>query len=437
MATAPSQSRTPFHLAGHPERSALAAEFIGKHLWELRTPALVIDRAVFAKNCAKMHANAAGYGAAFRAHLKTHKTVEGTRLQLESSSATTHAVVVSTVMEAWGIGTRTDADDQLIEQILYGLPVAINKIADLSDLWDEAAKSGAIVRLLVDHPKQIKALEEFEKKRAIKRQWSVFVKLDRKQKRAGIVPGSPAFESLLKDIHASSAISLHGFYCHAGNSYASTSPSQASSFLSSEVETVNEAARLALDLIPNWSGDESERPRFVLSIGSTPTAHSASVETRAQLESRLFGTLELHAGELCRYLALDNCLTDQFSSADIAQKVLATVISYYPGRGADGTDEALCDAGDIAMSKDTGPREGYGEVVGRPWRLGRISQEHGVLTYTGDRDSQPIVLEVGNTVEIIGQHACLIVAAHPWYYVTDSSSGHNKVVDIWVPRKGW
>lgn len=73
MATASSQSRTPFHLAGQPERSALATEFIGKHLRELRTPALVIDRAVFAKNCAKMHTNAAGYGAAFRAHLKTHK----------------------------------------------------------------------------------------------------------------------------------------------------------------------------------------------------------------------------------------------------------------------------------------------------------------------------------------------------------------------------
>jgi D-serine ammonia-lyase len=70
---APSQSGTPFHLAGHPEKSALLAGFVGKHLGELRTPALVIDRAVFANNCAKMHANAAGYGAEFRAHLKTHK----------------------------------------------------------------------------------------------------------------------------------------------------------------------------------------------------------------------------------------------------------------------------------------------------------------------------------------------------------------------------
>ena len=70
-----SQTRTPIHLSGHPQKSALVAEFAGKHLRELRTPALVIDRHVFSKNCARMHANAAGYGAAFRAHLKTHKVM--------------------------------------------------------------------------------------------------------------------------------------------------------------------------------------------------------------------------------------------------------------------------------------------------------------------------------------------------------------------------
>jgi hypothetical protein len=69
----PSQTGTPLHLTSRPQKSALIAEFAGKHLQELRTPALVIDRHVFLKNCAKMHANAAGYGAAFRAHLKTHK----------------------------------------------------------------------------------------------------------------------------------------------------------------------------------------------------------------------------------------------------------------------------------------------------------------------------------------------------------------------------
>ena len=116
-------------------------------------------------------------------------------------------------------------------------------------------------------------------------------------RRAGVMPGSAAFETLSKTIHETSTISLYGFYCHAGDSYGSTSPSQAPSFLPSEVETVNQAAKMALDRILTWSSGKAERPQFVLSIGSTPTAHSASAGTRARLRSVLYGTLELHAGK--------------------------------------------------------------------------------------------------------------------------------------------
>ena len=48
-------------------------------------------------------------------------------------------------------------------------------------------------------------------------------------------------------------------------------------------------------------------------------------------------------------------------------------------------------------------------------------------------------LEIGEVIEIVGQHACLILAAYPWYYVVDSEGeGRGKIVeDIWVPWKGW
>lgn len=116
-------------------------------------------------------------------------------------------------------------------------------------------------------------------------------------RRAGVSPTSPSFESLLTTIFASPAISLHGFYCHAGNSYASTSLLEASIALSSEVEAVNTAAGLALAVLagsPQYG--VRDRP-FVLSVGSTPTAHAASAETKARITSLLNGTLELHAGK--------------------------------------------------------------------------------------------------------------------------------------------
>jgi D-serine deaminase-like pyridoxal phosphate-dependent protein len=65
---------------------------------------------------------------------------------------------------------------------LYGLPVGVDKIADLSKLWQEAELQGAIIRLLVDHPDQVKHLEAFEKKRGLSRRWSVFVKVHGGQK---------------------------------------------------------------------------------------------------------------------------------------------------------------------------------------------------------------------------------------------------------------
>lgn len=136
-------------------------------------------------------------------------------------------------------------------------------------------------------------------------------------------------------------------------------------------------------------------------------------------------------------LDLQQIHTNLIDSSCIAQKVLATVISYYPRRGAGGVDEALCDAGGIAMSKDTGPIKGYGRVNGGTWSLESVSQEHGILAQMSGGDSGSI--QIGDKVEIIGQHACMIAAAHPWYYIIDSSTaeGAGRVVDVWVPCKGW
>lgn len=149
-------------------------------------------------------------------------------------------------------------------------------------------------------------------------------------------------------------------------------------------------------------------------------------------------------------LDLQQLHTSLIDRSRIAQRVLATVISYYPGRGQGGTDEAMCDAGAIAMSKDTGYSGGFGDVIGKPWILGRVSQEHGILTRVGDQEfvggdaatgtgDGGDRLELGSVIEIVGQHACLIAAAYPWYYIVDSSveGGLDRVQDIWVPWKGW
>lgn len=117
-------------------------------------------------------------------------------------------------------------------------------------------------------------------------------------RRAGVPVDSPVFETLVAAISTSRFVDIHGFYCHAGNAYASTSLGEATNFLTSEVVTVNAAAKKALELFkanPTWA--ETQSDQFVLSVGSTPTAHAASGDTKKLLSEYLHGSLELHAGE--------------------------------------------------------------------------------------------------------------------------------------------
>ncbi|KAJ7490758.1 hypothetical protein FB451DRAFT_1336770 [Mycena latifolia] len=330
---------------------------------------------------------------ATNAHLL--KTVEGTRLQLVEGEYKTHAVVVSTLMEA--------------REVVQGGLVKDGTVKD----------DGAVVRLMVDNPDQICFIEEFEKARASPRKWSVFVKIDGGQRYAFSLDRSAQLTLcavLGNPLRLGRpAISVYGFYIHAGNAYASTSASDAESFLSSEVHAVNEAAGIALPILAASSNASAHNEPFVLSVGSTPTAHVTTAESHAALSTLFSRKLELHAGKY-PMRDLQQQHTSLVSAEHIPQKVLASVISYYPARGADGADGAI---------------GGFSDVVGRPWRPARMSQEHGIFTPT----AAGATLQLGEMVKIAGRHACLIAAAYPWYYVVED--GGRTVVDVWVPWKGW
>lgn len=132
--------------------------------------------------------------------------------------------------------------------------------------------------------------------------------------------------------------------------------------------------------------------------------------------------------------------------------VLSTVCSVYPGRNS-SIGEALCDAGGLAMSKDKGPLPGHGNVRSDTkqglagWYLGRIAQEHGVLTSsTEGRESSGAsrLPRYGEKLRILPQHACMTLANHPWIFIVDSSletEGTDweewTVRDVWTPAKFW
>lgn len=99
------------------------------------------------------------------------------------------------------------------------------------------------------------------------------------------------------------------------------------------------------------------------------------------------------------------------------------------------------------MSKDTGPMPGFGQVQGdelKGWSLGRMSQEHGILTYPEAQGRPDRLPQYGEMIRIIPQHACYTLAAHGEYIVVDSlveEQGSDwktwKVREIWTPWKFW
>ena len=66
--------------------------------------------------------------------------------------------------------------------MLYGLPLAPNKIADMGMISDIMTTDGGIFRVLIDHPEQVRCLEVFERSQGTQRRWSAFVKINGGQK---------------------------------------------------------------------------------------------------------------------------------------------------------------------------------------------------------------------------------------------------------------
>ncbi|KAM3162468.1 D-serine dehydratase [Lachancea thermotolerans] len=412
----------PYQFTSRSSKQELLSAYYGKDLSDLPTPSLVVDRSVFKKNCEKMLMNAEHLHADFRAHVKTHKTVEGTLLQLGSNERRTDKIVVSTLMEAWGLLPLIEQG--LINDVLFSLPVVKSRLSELAALSERVPN----LRLMLDNREQLQVLSEFSESFTFQKKWSVFIKINMGTDRAGFSDDFTLKETLcdllkspLKDY-----VSLYGFYCHAGHSYASSTEEQAKSYLLNEITSGNAACKKALEVDPSL--------KLQLSVGATPTAHASEMLKVSSL-GKLYGRLELHAGNY-PFCDLQQMSTNCINSKQVSCKVLAEVVSSYPGRGSKAPGEQLVNAGVIALAREFGPLPGHGRVSCpeeyENWIVGRLSQEHGILTPLKERETAMIPL--GTKVQIIPQHSCITAASYPWYFIIDNG---DSVVDIWVPWRGW
>ncbi|RYH15570.1 MAG: DSD1 family PLP-dependent enzyme, partial [Alcaligenaceae bacterium] len=195
---------------------------------------------------------------------------------------------------------------------------------------------------------------------------------------------------------------LGGVMAHAGSSYEYDDPDA----LRTIAEQERSAAVRAAERLR-----EVGLPCAVVSVGSTPTALSAS---------DLHGVTEVRAGVYVFFdLVMQNvgvCTTQ-----DLALSVLTTVIGHQEEKGW-----AITDAGWMAMSRDRGTQKqkrdfGYGLVCtedGEPLAdciFDSANQEHGILRTVGSHLAIANRFPVGTRLRIFPNHACATGAQHPEY----------------------
>lgn len=359
-------------------------------IYDLPTPALLLDLDVLERNLRRMSDRTAELGVALRPHLKTHKCVEIGEAQRALGGA---GATVSTLYEA-----RMFADHGF-EDLTWAFPLAPARAADVAEL-------GRRLRLgvVVDEPAPVDALEQAGA------EVQVWIKIDCGYGRVGLAPEADAVLALARRIHASPGLDFAGILSHSGHAYHARSPYDARRIGEQERSVMVEIAeRLRAEAL-DVEG---------VSTGSTPTM--AHVE-------RLDGVTEVRPGNYALYdytqVALGAC-----SPSDCAATVLATVVSSSEARG-----QAIVDAGALALSADPGPahaRPSFGRLYddyGRGTlrhnaRLVSVSQEHGIV----DR-----ALPSGERVRILPNHSCLVTACFDAFYVVDGES----VLDSWKIWRG-
>ncbi|EEU39412.1 uncharacterized protein NECHADRAFT_100868 [Fusarium vanettenii 77-13-4] len=362
--------------------------YIGKPISELPTPSLVINLPVLKQNVDTLHRDVEKLGIGFRPHVKTLKSLEVTRMMLAGGKY--RGIVASTIPEIKG--ALPLVKEGILDECLYGLPVYPSILPRLVEL-----RKSLRILLMVDNEQQIALLEQSD---SSKQPWDIFVKLDVGSHRAGVETNSQALNNLVERAEQSSAVSIYGFYCHAGHSYAGRSRNEAEETLNVEVSSVLSAAKL----LP------SDR-NIVISVGSTPTAHVVE-SLKASMPANI--KLELHAGNFPSN-DLQQVSTGLVTEAQQAVSVAAEVCSVYPER-----NEALVNAGVIALSREASAFTGFGRVVGKQaWGVVRLSQEHGILGTSEDGRRVEDDFEVGQRVELWCNHACITAAAFYVYYVAD------------------
>ncbi|KAG5941415.1 hypothetical protein E4U53_007407 [Claviceps sorghi] len=484
-------------------RQVLAERYLGKSLGDIPTPAAVINMAAVRRNCERMLQTCDRLGLGWRAHVKTHKTVEITQLQVGKHASRPVKLIVSTLAEAEFLlpMLQQHRNQGRKVNVLYGLPISQNAVSRLAAIAQTLGENS--VSVLLDDAAQVPIVSNLHALSGVLP--LAHIKIDMGGRRAGLQVQSDRFLALADaalEAHSHGKMILSGLYSHAGHSYGGDSRVAAIRMMRAEMT----AMLLGADRLKSRASDKAAAnlPALVVSAGASPTslsvqhlipAAAAAAEEEEEEEeedcdtedeafrdelrtevntlAELFASvrekghaIEIHAGVYpildLQQLAAHSIGASRLSWRDMALTVVAEVHSNYPGRGVHGSDEALIGAGGLALARETCKayegmamltpwnRRGVAQPTCpvedfRGWIVGRLSQEHGILTWRSGNSraefTQPDeeTPRVGDKVRLWPNHACITGSQFGWYFVVDEDRAgkEDEIVDIWIRGRGW
>jgi D-serine deaminase-like pyridoxal phosphate-dependent protein len=354
---------------------------------ELDTPALLLDYQKLLKNMNEIASFAKEHNLSYRPHIKTHKSVDIAKLQLQAGAV---GVTTATIPEAEAMAAGG------INDILIARPISSpQKIQRLIKLLGQGVK----LKVIADSTEQLAYLQtELEHTPFTLEVW---IKVNSGLNRCGVEPGKDAV-ILAKKIRTHSKLKLGGILTHAGHSYAASSYDQIEEIGLQEGKAVVESA------------EECEKagiPIPVRSVGSTPTY---------KISGKVPGITEIRPGNAVFFDAIQAGL-GVTTLENCALTVRASVIGVHP-------DRIVFDTGSKTLCLDKGAHgnesvKGFGHVVGHPEiTIERLSEEHGVGVFSGGTS-----LKLNDRVEIIPNHACTVANMFEEYVLHEE----GKVVDAW------
>lgn len=330
------------------------------------TPVLVVDETVLDANIARVADFASTTGLKLRPHVKTHKSIEIARRQLEAGAI---GITVATPSEALVFATAGFTD------ILIAYP-----------LWIDETKA-AILEQVVRLSSALVGVDSVESARQLAQtglagsgRLAALIEVDSGHHRSGVAPeGAGALAESVRD----AGLEVAGVFTFPGHSY---SPETRASAARDEQDALSAAARALTD--------RGIQPRIV-SGGSTPSLEFATSSVLTEVRPGVYVFGDAQQWEL-----------GTTAPESIALTVLATVVSRSPGR-------IILDSGSKVLGADRGAySSGFGRLLDHPdARITALSEHH--ATVTG------VDLSLGTQVRVVPNHVCAAVNLADEYLVAN------------------